>query len=472
MSFSRKVAFNTIVQFIGKSLGTVLGLFTVALMTRYLGTEGFGWYSTVITYLSFFGILIEFGLHITTLQLVGEKKYSEQKLLSNVFTLRLLSAVVAFSLAPIIVWAFPYSLAVKWGVVIATGSFICITLNQIMIAVLQLHLKMQVASFAEIAGRTMLFATVLLGVIQDWGFLYIMLAIVAGSFTQFIINFVIARKYITFQFAYDPKIWKIIITRSWPIGLSIFFNLLYLKSDILILSLTHTPADVGVYGATYRFLDVLTTIPAMFMGLILARLRERWVSGDLPGFQRIFQKAFDFLAILVMPMIAGTVMIADHIILIIAGAEFTASIPVLQIIIFTLGAIFLGGGFFGYTIIALNKQREVMMKYGLTAILSLSLYVWAIIHYSYYGAAWVTLFSEYFISVLLMMTVVRTIGYWPRLTVFFKSIFASLIMAGSIYFIRDMHVAIILLVAAGIYSVTLLAVRGVSITMIKEMLSS
>lgn len=471
MSFTRKVAYNTFVQILGKGFGTILGLITVGLMTRYLHTEGFGYYSTVITYLSFFGIIIEFGLHITTLQLVSEGKYNKDILVSNIFTLRIISALIAFSIAPVLIWFFPYPDTVKWGVLVATGSFLFITLNQILIGILQINLRMDRGSFAEVVGRLVLLCGVGIGIYRGWGFLFIMLAIVLGSFSNFLMNFFSTRKYIKLSFKFDFVLWRIVLIRSWPIGLSIFFNLLYLKADMLILSLVRTQSEVGIYGATYRFLDVLTTIPAMFMGLILPTLRASWVSQDYEKFKRVFQKAFDFLVILSVPIIFGTIAVADKIILLIAGDQFTDAIPVLQLIIISLAAIFIGGGLYGYTIIALNKQRSMMWGYGITALFSLTLYFIFIPKYSYFGAASVTVFSEYLISALIIFVVYKTSRYIPRLGSLVKSLCASVIMFYALRFFHDFNLFVLVVIGAMIYTTVLLLMKGVSKEMIYEVLA-
>ncbi len=41
-SFARRIAHNMIYQVAGKILSTILGLIALAMMTRYLGQEGFG----------------------------------------------------------------------------------------------------------------------------------------------------------------------------------------------------------------------------------------------------------------------------------------------------------------------------------------------------------------------------------------------------------------------------------------------
>jgi len=68
MRLSAKIFYNIIVQIIGKIIATVLGLVAIAIITRQLGLAGFGQYTTIITWLSFFAILADFGLTLVTAQ--------------------------------------------------------------------------------------------------------------------------------------------------------------------------------------------------------------------------------------------------------------------------------------------------------------------------------------------------------------------------------------------------------------------
>jgi O-antigen/teichoic acid export membrane protein len=55
MNLSTKVAYNTIIQILSKAAATVMGLVAVGIMARHLGAEGFGEYTTIVTFLTFFG---------------------------------------------------------------------------------------------------------------------------------------------------------------------------------------------------------------------------------------------------------------------------------------------------------------------------------------------------------------------------------------------------------------------------------
>ncbi|MBI2588181.1 hypothetical protein HYW31_00495, partial [Candidatus Berkelbacteria bacterium] len=50
MSTTSRVAFNTAIQFAGRIINTVISLFTIAALTRYLGVALFGQYTTIFAY--------------------------------------------------------------------------------------------------------------------------------------------------------------------------------------------------------------------------------------------------------------------------------------------------------------------------------------------------------------------------------------------------------------------------------------
>jgi len=81
MRLLTKVAYNTIMQIISKVITALLGLAVVTIMTRYLGRTGFGQYTTIITFLSFFGIFSDLGLTLTTAQMISQPGADQNKIL-------------------------------------------------------------------------------------------------------------------------------------------------------------------------------------------------------------------------------------------------------------------------------------------------------------------------------------------------------------------------------------------------------
>ncbi len=469
MSLTTKVAYNTFIQFGGKIISTLLGVITIAIMARYLGTIGFGQYSTIMAYLQFFGILVDMGLALTVVRLIADPRNDQQKIINNVFSIRFFSALIFLGLAPLIILVFPYDNLVKLGVAIATLSFFAISLNQILIGLFQKELKMASVTISEIAGRFILFLLVFIFVITNKGLLAIILAVVLSSLTNFLLNYIFAHKFVKIAFAFDWSIWEKIIKTTWPIAISIAFNLVYFKADTIILSLVRSQAEVGIYNAPYRVLEILTNFIYMFMGIIFPILTLTWAEKNFDKFKSIFQKTFDFLVILAVPMIFGTLFLAKNIILLIAGPEFIASALVLKIIIFATAIIFINS-LFGYSIVVINKQKQMVWAYVFVAIVALTGYLIFIPRYGYYGAAAFTIVSEALIFLLNFIVTVKTTNFFPSFMIFLKAIAASLVMSVFLYLFPNQNVILSIIIASLIYAAALYLFRGYSKEMVLEIL--
>lgn len=462
MSLSTQVAKNTIIQFASKIISTILGLVAVAIMTRSLGQEGFGEYTTIITFLSFFAVIADLGLTLVTVQMISHPQSDQHKILSNLFGLRLISAFVCLGLAPLIIIFFPYPGIIKLGVAVTSLSFFFIALNQILIGLFQKHLKMIIVSSAEVVGRAALLVGIIVSVYLKGGLVGIMAATVISSIINFLINYAYSRGLVKFKIGFDWPVWREIIEKSWPLAVTIVFNLIYLRADTLILSLFKSQSEVGLYGAAYKVVDVLTALPFMFAGLVLPILTSSWAEKNMEKFSRVIQRSFDVLAIIAIPMVAGTLMLAQPIMTIVAGTDFAVSGNILKILILATAAIFLGC-IFSHAIIAVNKQRKVIFAYVFTAITSLLGYLIFIPLYSYYGAAWVTLYSELIIALFSLFLVWKYAKFLPNPAVFGKSIFAAAVMAFMIFLLKPwLNLIILIFIGAAIYFVVLYLAKGIA----------
>jgi len=472
MKLSARVAYNTLIQIIGKIVSTILGLIAIAIMARYLREAGFGQYTTIITFLSFFGIMADFGLTLITSRMISQPQADQATLLNNLFSLRLISAVIFLGLTPLIVFFFPYEPIIKIGVAITSLSFFFIALNQILVGFFQKNLTMTVVSAAEVISRTILLGGIILTAWLNLGLLTIMVATVLSSAVSFIMHYWFARRFIKIKWQIDLTVWREIIKKSWPLGLTIAFNLIYLRADILILSLLKSQNEVGLYGAAYKIIDVLTSLPFMFAGLILPILSLAYASSDTKQFNKVLQKSLDVMFLLAIPLIIGAELVAKPLIIMVAGNNFAAAGGILKILILAVGFIFIGC-LLAHAVIALDKQKKVIGAYLFTALTALAGYLIFIPSYSYYGAAWVTVYSELAIAVFSLYIVMRYSQFKLNLHILFKSILASGVMAFFTYLsLNRLNLLLIIPLACLIYFVCLYLFKGISRADLKNLITN
>lgn len=449
MSLTGQVGRNTIIQVAGKIIGTILGLIVIALLTRYLGTEGYGRYTTILAYLGFFSVIADLGLYLIVVREISKKDSNPEKVVGNVFSIRIIFAVLILALGAGLAFFLNYPSIVKWGILLGTINFVFVALTGVMTGIFQRYLKMYKVVASEVVGRAILLIFTLIFIGLKLNLLFIIFSVILGSFGNFLLVYFFANRYVPIRFLFDFAYWKYILKEAWPLAISVVLNLIYFKIDTVILSLMKPAADVGLYGASYKILEVLITLPNMFVGLILPLLayyaflnRERFVE--------IFRRAFDFLILVTLPLVVGGFILAKPLILLIGGQGFEKATPIFQILIFAIGCLFLGS-LSGHTIVAINKQKKMVWGYLGVAVLGLALYLILIPPFTYFGAAIGTVVTEFSIAAIGYYIILKTMKFRLPYKIVLKSLAASFVMAGFLYAGRGFNIIIELVIGSVIY---------------------
>lgn len=460
MNSSKRLAKNTAIQIGGKLMATISGVVTVGILSRYLGTSGYGDFTFVLTFLSIFAVLVDFGLTLTTTQMISEKKADEEKLLGNLLSLRIVSAAVFLGLAPVLAIFLPGTEGLLIAIAVGAMSYLFGTTAQMMIGVFQKRLIMWQAVLAESANRTLVLFGVIAAPFFGFDLVGILWLFVIGNAAQLFTMLFFARRQVSFKPAWDMRVLKEVLHRSWPIGASIFFNLIYLKGDVLFLFLYRSSAEVGLYGAAYKVVDVMTSIPVMYMGITLPILALAVTSRNKKGYEKTMQSTFDFFTIIALPFIFGSIALGVPVMEMISGSEFTESGQVLKILGPAASIVFFGS-LYGHTIVALNKQKPMTLAYFIVAVITVAGYLILIPRYGMYGAAWMTVIAELIIGIISFIVVVKVGKHIPRLTIFFKAAAAGLLMYLTLGFLPDtFHVLVDIGLASLTYFVVLSALGG------------
>jgi len=458
MSLGLRIAHNTLYLIVGKIISTALGVTTIALLLRYLSPDDYGRYTAVIAFVLLLGTVTDFGLNLSTTQDISENNQDTAKTINSVFTARIIANVILLALLPAILMLFPYEHTVKQAIMLTSLLFFANSLFQILTAYFQKTLQAGKIAIAELGGRVMLFASTLLAIQFRFTFLELMLTVIASGFAQLWVMVHFTSKEFPIVFSVDWTTWKRIARKTWPIALSVVFTTIYFKGDAVILSLVRPFEDVGIYGAAYKILEVLITVPILIMGLILPHLTARYSAKDLEGFHTVIQSTWDALSLITIPMVIGTVAIAHPIIQLIAGDGYEPAARVLQILIVAAGIIFLGS-IFTHAIVAINKQKTMVPFYAAAAVGSIALYVLFIPMYTYYAAAAVTVLAEFFIASVAaykVLSITRRLSF----AYFNKSLLASIGMGIVLASIPTANVFLLLPLGALCY-IGLIALLGV-----------
>ena len=424
MQTLRKIALNTTFQIAGKILSTILGIAAVMVMTRYLGVEKFGWYTTAVGFLQFVGLLCDFGFMVTTASTLSEPAHDKTKLFNTIFTWRFLTALLFNGLAPAIILFFPYPPQVKWAVAIAAVSFFALTINQAFTGYYQAKLKTNFVAVGEVLGRIILLAGVLLAALFNWNFLLVMTIVALGSVINCLYLWYHSDK---ISFSLDKKISRALFQKIWPNATAVIFNAFYLQGDRVILPLFVSQTIVGLYGAAYRVLDIVIQIATLVMGIMLPLITFSWSRGQTKDYKENYRLAINISALVLFPLLVGIAIKAEPIMNFVASENFSGSGDILRYLALSIVGICFGVTF-GYTAMAINRQRQALWIYASNAILSIIGYFIFIPRFGVWGAVGVTIFSETYSGILLFILVTVISKTWPNFLTLGKIALASLLM--------------------------------------------
>lgn len=446
MNLTRKVAFNTIAQVIGRITFILISIVIIIYLTRYLQTAGYGDYNSVIIYLTLFATLADFGLWMVLSREMVKNKRRQKFLVSNVFTLRIILSIIACLIAITIGFFLDYPERVKIGILIFSLGLFFILLTQIVMVIFQVYLRADKIALTDVLGRAVALGLIILFIKLNYGFYAIIWATTIGFGITFVIDFFLAEKYVPIRLGFNFKFWKKVLAASWSIGIAMILVLIFLRIDAIFLALmplnhvVYGPAQnlsnsetVGIYSISYRILDVILMFPSIFLGLVYP-IFSRYVRRNFKKTERIFQRSFDVLVLAGVGLAIIFITLAPIVISILGGPEFEHSIIVARIIFIATAITFVAELMF-FILVAIDKQRQLIKPWIAIAIFSIIIKIIMIEYYSYLGAVFTTLIIQSLVLGVGIYLVRKNLGLTPKIGPVIKIIFAGLISSLMVFLI-------------------------------------
>jgi len=485
MNYTRKVAFNTLVQMLGKLVGTAVAMGTVALLFRYLGVNGVGKYTTIFAFVASFSILADFGLQWTLIRELSIQKNTD-KVFSNIFALRLILAIIIHLLTFAVVWLFKYPLDVKYGVGVITCAYFFTTLNMVPVGVFLSKYRLDISVATEVVGRILVFILVWIFTRNNYPLTVVLSAYLFGGVLNYFLNLTFVKRFVRIRLAFDYQYWKKVFYQAVPIGIVLVFGLIYFKIDSIMLSLMKDMNDVGIYGTAYKLLEVLETIPAMFLGAAFPLITKYAVSKD-ERVRPAFQKQFDFLSLMALPVVSGVFVLSGSIISFISGSrggEFinastisvmgspATSVTCLKILIFVVGINFFTS-LYSYLVVSIGEQKRMIVPMILFALLNIVMNLILIPKYSYIGASVATIMTEVVVLAVYIRLSARLVKLPINFGTFLRLILCAGFMGLAVYFFEKIGVNLFVNIALGamVYGVLAVVSGAVSIGAVRQFLS-
>jgi O-antigen/teichoic acid export membrane protein len=475
MSVARRVAFNTVAQFVSRLFVALLTLAIIRLSTRYLGARSYGHLVTITSFVTIFSALADWGLAVIAAREIARDQDRAEELIGLNLGLRLTVSLAAIPLALFMAWVL-YSDAspqVRTGITLLSGILLTNSVATSAGAIFVARVRNEIPAVIESGARVLWLGGVLLIVSTGssfFSFIWLQLGVstvIAGT------TVLVARRFVKLRPLFRPRLWKPIVVMSIPLGIVHAINLIYFRLDSVILSVLRSPSEVGYYGVAYRVIDLVMGLP----GFLMIALMPALVVAKRDRLRHLIQRAFDVLVSLAIPILLGGILLRSHIVVAISSPEFAPAATPLAILMFGAAFSFVNG-VFGHALIALGHQARLIPVAVLALTMNLGLNLLLVPGLGTKGAAIATAATEGVALGYVTYLFRRTTGLTPSLRLVPRFLLGSLVMAaaglGALQLLEQPNLwqlALLVGLLGGIYLAALALLRALPVGSVRALLS-
>lgn len=407
-SVRKTVAWNTTSQLIARAVSAITTFLITLVIARRFGAPGLGDFVKITTFLAFFYLIADFGINAVYLQRTPPPSTGSAIIpdtaWDDLLILRICLSCVLVVVAALVLYLLPrgttqgYTDFVRIGIIIFAPSIVFQALITTANALFQKYLRYDMSTIALSVGSIVSVALIFFITRQSQsttGVLFAIISLLAGAAATAATGLILARKFyrssnIAISF---PRIWNLFLA-SAPLGITLVFNLVYFRVDSIVLTLTRSTAEVGIYGLAYKVFELFLVFPTFFMNSvypIMVRTGGNSEHADKKKFAQLITRSALLLGGLsILATIAFW--IAAPIIAWIRS-DFATGIAASRVLALGLPFFFLSS-LAMWILIAKKKQILLLKIYGISMIINILLDVIFIPTYGYMAAAWITGISE------------------------------------------------------------------------------
>lgn len=392
MNIAQRVAFNTAVQIGARAVSLILVLVAFGLVTRYLGVEGFGAYSLVVTFVALAVSIADIGLTQIGVRELAVREEAREELVGNLLALRVAvagaAALVLVAISPVV----PYEDRVQSGLRIGAAAVFVLVLAGLPGIVFQATMRLHLAAVVELVGSASGLLFVLVVTQAELGFSALIAATVLVACVSTVIAFGLAARLVRLRPRLAGPEVRRLLAASLPVALFSLLGILHFRIDTVLLSLLGSLDDVGTYSAAYRFPEQVLFVPGLFIAAVYPLLAGYAARND-PRIGPTVSRSLAFLLLIAFPLAAATAVLAPDLVDLIAGAGFEDAVDPLRLLAFATVFMF-ANTLFSSLLIVYHEQRRLAWLIAVALLANVALNLVLIPLFGPMGAAAATVVTE------------------------------------------------------------------------------
>ena len=389
--YRRRVLISTTSVLSSNLLVALLGTISLRLMTTRLGPSQYGDFVASLSFVASAMLVADLGVNAITGREIAKRPDQAASILGHNLGLRLTLSVVFVPIVSFLGFL-AYSDAdanLRYCVVIAACAVPFDALRSVCLGYFVAGVRNHVTAVISLLQQVLFVGLIVIALWLGWDVIACVYAYLVATAVTGVTTFIATRRNVRFGPRFHLRRWRTIVAQSFSVGIIQIVNLLYLKADLIILSIVSTSTDVGIYGVAYAIINFFLVLPSIFMTSLLPAMTN---AGEA-GLGKIVDRAIRYLAAAGVLVATGTLCFGAQVIRVLAGEKFAAAAVPLSILAVSCVFSYLNAAL-GFASVARNRHHKMVVVSILGLVVNVMMNLLVIPLYGINGAATAYLVSE------------------------------------------------------------------------------
>ncbi len=299
---STAIARGVVIQVLAKFSALPLSMVTIAIATRYLGSNGYGVMATAVVFAQTFEAFTELGVGTIVVRRVTGHGGNLERLVGMNVSFSTLYAL------PLAIVAGAAGIGVYWGdwrqqsaVLVLAAGLIFTTISSCYEPVFDIKVRYSSAASAEFFSRVLTLSSAAAVAYFDLGLLPMCAVQILPQALRLVIQWWGARRLTEIRWVVDWRRMAGLLKEAFPLTVIAIIAVLYWRADGLILSVLAPAEQVSGYYTALQIAFTLTLISQVFERSVLSTINETFHT-DRPRFARAVDQGYRFLLLVGVPI--------------------------------------------------------------------------------------------------------------------------------------------------------------------------
>jgi O-antigen/teichoic acid export membrane protein len=189
-----------------------------------------------------------------------------------------------------------------------------------------------------------------------------------------------------------PAHWLPLLRTSLPFGIVAFTLGFSYKFDTVLLNVTRSDAETGLYSAVYNLIFSFVILSNIINTALYPTLSKLAQEGAYK-LNRVYEQTLRYLFMVSLPITVGTFLLAENLVPFLFEAEYAQAAAALKILIWVLPLMYLSESL-GYIIVIANQEQKVARSVLVSTSVNVLANLLLIPAYGYLAAAVMTVLTE------------------------------------------------------------------------------